>query len=87
VLPNCDNDADNDGKELELGTQVDADYNGIPDDCEGCPADIDSDGDVDSDDVVVFFQTWDMGEQDYDGDGDTDSDDIAVFFGNWDGGC
>jgi len=87
VLPNCDNDAANDGKELEQGTQIDADYDGIPDTCETCPADIDGDGDVDSDDIVVFFQTWEAGERDYDGDGDTDSDDIVGFFTNWETGC
>jgi len=52
-----------------------------------CPADIDGDDDVDSDDIAVFFSAWDAGEQDYDGDDDTDSDDIAAFFSDWDGGC
>lgn len=35
-LANCDNDSVTDACELEAGTQVDEDYNGIPDDCELC---------------------------------------------------
>ncbi len=35
-LPDCDNDGETDACELEAGTQVDANYNGIPDDCESC---------------------------------------------------
>ncbi len=52
-----------------------------------CIADVDSDGDVDSDDIVLFFGLWEMGEADFDGDEDTDSDDIIQFFGRWDSGC
>jgi len=52
-----------------------------------CIADIDSDGDVDSDDIVLFFGDWEMGEADFDGDDDTDSDDIVTFFERWDTGC
>jgi len=52
-----------------------------------CPADVDGDDDVDSDDIVRFFRAWEAGEADYDGDDDTDSDDIIVFFGRWDTGC
>jgi len=55
----------------------------------GCPADIDRDDDVDSDDVVQFFATWEAGERpaDADADGDTDSDDIVEYFTAWDLGC
>ncbi len=34
TLPNCNATGGNDGKELALGTQVDMDYDGVPDDCE-----------------------------------------------------
>ncbi len=52
------------------------------------PADADLDGDVDSDDIIVFFAAWDSGEElaDFDLDGDTDSDDIVGFFTAWDNG-
>ena len=52
-----------------------------------CPADHDSDGDVDSDDIAGFFTGWDAGDGDFDGDADTDSDDVVGFFGRWDTGC
>lgn len=54
-----------------------------------CPADLDGDSDVDSDDITIFFAAWDAGESggDFDGDGDTDSDDISAFFARWDSGC
>ncbi len=52
-----------------------------------CTADVDSDADIDSDDIVLFFSNWEAGEADFDGDDDTDSDDIVVFFGRWDSGC
>ena len=54
-----------------------------------CPSDIDTDGDVDSDDVIAFFGDWDAGETagDIDFDRDNDVDDIATFFSEWDGGC
>ncbi len=88
-LPDCDNDTLNDGRELEQGTQVDADYNGIPDDCETCPADYNGDGGVDGDDVIAFFGDWDssLNEADYNGDGGVDGDDVIAFFQDWDSGC
>jgi len=88
-LPDCDADGLNDGRELEQGTQVDADYNGIPDDCEGCPADFNDDGGVDGDDVIAFFAAWDIGDiaADYTGDGGVDGDDVIGFFADWDAGC
>ena len=54
-----------------------------------CPADIDGDDDVDSDDITSFFAAWDAGTAggDFDGDDDTDSDDISAFFARWDAGC
>lgn len=54
-----------------------------------CLGDADCDGDTDSDDIIVFFGAWDIGElqADVDGDSDTDSDDVIVFFTSWDAGC
>ncbi|MDI1288526.1 MAG: esterase-like activity of phytase family protein [bacterium] len=54
-----------------------------------CPADIDGDADVDSDDTVAFFARWDAGlpEGDLDADGDVDSDDIIAFFAAFESGC
>lgn len=52
-----------------------------------CPSDMDADSDVDSDDIIIFFRSWEAGEADFDDDLDSDSDDIIVFFGRWDSGC
>ena len=54
-----------------------------------CSADYNADGGVDSDDVIVFFSAWDVGEvrADYTADGGVDSDDIIAFFSDWDTGC
>ena len=54
-----------------------------------CPADINRDGGIDSDDVVAFFGFWDTGasEADFNADGGVDSDDVILFFGRWDQGC
>lgn len=57
-----------------------------PDYC-GCRADVDGDEDVDSDDLIVFFASWDIGEQDYNGSGATDSDDILAYFSDFESGC
>ncbi len=40
---NCDGDSIPDACELENGTQVDINYNGVPDDCDGCVGDGDCD--------------------------------------------
>jgi len=69
-LPDCDNDSINDGKELELATQVDADYNGVPDSCEIviCAADLDDgsgtgtpDNGVDINDLLYFLACFEAG--------------------------
>ena len=54
-----------------------------------CPGDRDGDADTDSDDVVLFFEAWDAGDNasDVDADLDVDSDDVTAFFGSWDAGC
>jgi len=52
-----------------------------------CSADLDHDGDVDSDDIIVFFGGFDSGDADIDGDDDTDSDDILAFFTAFESGC
>lgn len=53
----------------------------------GCIGDIDGDGDDDSDDIILFFADWEVGDGDIDGDNDSDSDDIIAFFQAWDSGC
>ncbi|MDH5733500.1 MAG: hypothetical protein OEY88_06930 [Candidatus Bathyarchaeota archaeon] len=52
------------------------------------PGDIDSDGNVDVDDLYIFARAYETSppsnpECDLDGDGDVDSDDFAIFAGNY----
>lgn len=58
--------------------------------CAACPADYNSDGAPDSDDIILFFADWEQGEgcADTDNDDDVDSDDVMIFFAQWEqGGC
>ena len=55
-----------------------------------CPADFNRDGGIDADDVLAFFDVWDVGESraDVNRDGGVDGGDVAVFFQYWEaGGC
>ncbi len=54
-----------------------------------CPGDFNRDSSVDGDDVVAFFQVWDMGliEGDFNADSSVDGDDVVDFFARWDSGC
>ncbi len=54
ALLNCDNDAVSDGRELQLGTQVDLDYDGIPDSCE-CRCDTNGSGGVTVQDLFDYL--------------------------------
>lgn len=56
----------------------------------GCTADQDGDGDVDSDDINIFFAAFENADScgDQDADDDVDSDDINIFFAYFEqGGC
>jgi hypothetical protein len=54
-----------------------------------CSADVSEDGAVDSDDVIMFFGLWDLGDSsgDINNDSGVDSDDVIRFFELWDLGC
>jgi len=54
-----------------------------------CPADINEDGGVDSEDVSAFFALWESADSaaDFDGSGAVDSADVVEFFRRVDGGC
>lgn len=54
-----------------------------------CPSDVNSDGDVDGEDVMHFFARWDLGNTtaDFNQDGGVDSDDVIAFFARWEAGC
>jgi hypothetical protein len=54
-----------------------------------CDADINADGSVDGDDVIIFFQSWDASQPagDFNDDDSVDGDDVIAFFVSWDAGC
>ncbi|MFZ4575752.1 MAG: LamG-like jellyroll fold domain-containing protein, partial [Phycisphaerales bacterium] len=54
-----------------------------------CVADLDQDGDVDGDDIIVFFGYWDGSDirADLNQDGGVDSDDTIVFFQRFESNC
>jgi hypothetical protein len=48
-----------------------------------CPADFDSDGDVDTADLLFLVDAWGTGAGDVDGDGDTDTADLLDLLAAW----
>lgn len=56
--PDCDLDLVPDAEEIRVGTQLDLDGDGVPDDCP-CPADLNGDGVVDLADYVMFVNAFD----------------------------
>ena len=52
-------------------------------------ADMNGDGGVDSDDIIFFFDRWEVGDptSDINQDGGVDGEDVIAFFGRWDAGC
>ncbi len=77
-----------DSCEIAAGAEIDDDGNGIPDRCE-CPADLDRDLDIDSDDFFFYLDLFAAGDTgaDVDGDGDVDADDFAAFIAFFSDGC
>lgn len=55
----------------------------------GCDADINGDGDVNTQDVVAFLNLWAAGDDraDWNGDGGVDSRDFLAFLNAWVAGC
>jgi predicted outer membrane repeat protein len=67
----------------------DADQNGIPDECDQCPWDLDASGDVGVNDFLVLLAQWGDdpgGPPDFDGDGDVGVGDFLELLASW-GSC
>lgn len=86
TLADCDTDTVTDGRELQLGTQVDIDYDGIPDTCE-CPCDLGAPG-LSTNDIFEFLNLWFAGDPraDFDG-GGLSTGDVFAFLNCWFAGC
>ena len=51
-----------------------------------CPSDLDGNGSVGSDDILLLLASWDSPEGDVNGDGNTDVSDVLQMIGDW-GDC
>jgi len=87
TLADCNSNGTSDGRELAVGTQADADYDGTPDACE-CPCDIDGGGRSVSD-IFAFLSIWfgNAPGSDFNGDTVRDVSDIFAFLSCWFAGC
>ena len=88
TLPDCNNNAVSDGRELQLGTQVDNDYDGIPDTCE-CRCDINGVNGLGVQDIFDFLALWFQGAPlaDFNGADGVTVQDIFDFLNCWFAGC
>ncbi|UCD75010.1 MAG: hypothetical protein JSV91_14630, partial [Phycisphaerales bacterium] len=74
-----------DGCDIFSGASEDANDNGIPDECEECPEDLNGDDVVDIDDLFEVLNHWGQGVGKYDvnNDGVVDIDDIFAVLAAW----
>ncbi len=87
LFPDCNCNAIADDQEIADGTSPDCNNNGIPDECDiECPADFDSDCDVDAADLAELLASWGpcVGcPADFDDDGNVDAADLAELLSAW----
>ncbi len=68
------------------GTSGDLDGNGVPDECEPCPWDLDGNGSVDTVDFLDLIGQWGTdpdGPPDFDDNGTVDTMDLLELLANW----
>jgi hypothetical protein len=83
----CNENGVPDAVDLDDGTSVDENHNGIPDECEStpCPADLDGSGAVDVADLLALLAAWGEpgGPADLDHSGTVDVQDLLTLLGAW----
>ncbi|MDX2017081.1 MAG: S8 family serine peptidase [Planctomycetota bacterium] len=57
----CNSNLRPDPVDIAMGTSADVNTDGIPDECQPCPADFDGSGFVDSDDFTLFVSQFELG--------------------------
>ena len=84
----CNGNGSPDVRDIALGTSLDDDGDGVPDECvPECPADLDGNGTVDGADLAHLLGFWSIdGDADLDGNGVIDGADLAILLGAW-GDC
>ena len=68
-----------------VSTLADTNHNGVPDLCEGPPADLNHDGRVDATDLALLLGNWGLTNAvgDINHDGVTNATDLALLLGSW----
>lgn len=81
----CNRNGTPDLRDLLNGTSVDADLDGIPDECVPCPADIDGNGIVTGADLGQLLGMWGQSgvAGDINGDGEVNGADLGLLLGAW----
>ncbi|MCG3123923.1 MAG: hypothetical protein GIKADHBN_02361 [Phycisphaerales bacterium] len=84
----CNANGTDDRCDINLGTSVDEDGDGVPDECE-CVADFDGSGFIDTDDFDAFVVAFEAGAAgaDVNGSGFVDTDDYDAFVVAYEAGC
>ncbi|MCC6320805.1 MAG: PQQ-dependent sugar dehydrogenase [Phycisphaerales bacterium] len=88
VLPDCDNDTVSDGRELQLQTQIDLNYNGIPDQCQ-CECDVNNSNTLTVQDIFDFLALYFSGSPsgDFNGVGGISVQDLFDFLACYFSAC
>ncbi|MBL9147152.1 MAG: hypothetical protein JNM94_00515 [Phycisphaerae bacterium] len=79
----CNNNGIADIADIVMGTSLDADQNGLPDECVPCPADLSGDGNVDGADLATLLGGWGGSQFDLTGDSIVDGADLGALLGAW----
>ncbi len=83
----CNNNGSPDLKDIALGVSVDANDDGVPDECLACAPDTNGDNVVDGTDLTVVLAGWGgSGAGDVSHDGTVDGIDLAIVLAGW-GAC
>jgi predicted outer membrane repeat protein len=86
ILVDCNNNGVHDAIEIATGATVDADRNGLPDNCQQCRGDVDANGVVNLDDLIEVFVAWGdpfPGAADLNNDGVVNGADLAQVISGW----
>ncbi|MCC6677695.1 MAG: hypothetical protein IT436_11170 [Phycisphaerales bacterium] len=89
IQGDCNGNGQADIVDIATGVSQDLDADGIPDECEACPADLNQDGLVDFTDYLEFLNLYEAQDLrvDYNGDGLVDFLDYLEFLNHYDAGC
>ena len=85
--PDCDQDGFPDGFEIQFLQAIDADGNGIPDDCGAVTGDISGDGAVNGVDLAILLAAWGTSDEEADLDQDeiVGPEDLTILLASWTG--